>query len=91
MGRGWPVWTESVDGVDADSSSEVGAEAFSLSLLLLEGFVGWPLCLHSCLVLNVLLILFFPVTCPFLPENHHTVQDQLGSSVHHSELFSFSN
>lgn len=59
-------------------------------LLLLEGFSGRPLCLHLCLVLYVLLILFFPKTCLFLPENHHTVQDQRGSSMPHSELFPFS-
>lgn len=58
----------SLDGVDADSSSEAGAEAFSYF-----SKAGRPLCLHLCPVLSVLFILFFPKTCPFLPESHHTV------------------
>lgn len=58
----------SLDGVDADSSSEAGAEAFSYF-----SKAGRPLCLHLCPVLSVLFILFFPKTCPFLPESYHTV------------------
>lgn len=55
-----------------------------------RGFAGRPLCLHMCPVLYVLLILFFPKMCPFLPANHRAVQEQRGSSVPHSELFPFS-
>lgn len=49
-----PAWadgrwlTHSLDGVDADSISEAGAEAFSLSLLLLGGREAFVSSLVSC-------------------------------------------
>lgn len=44
---------------------------------------GRPLCLHLCPVLSVLFILFFPKTCPFPPESHHTVPPYLNLNYSH--------